>query len=62
MDKDVLMPYLYKLVYKIFTLGCFQLSWSKGNVIKLHLLHKTGSLKEVNNNIGITLLISFGKL
>ena len=57
--KDVLTPYLHTLFNKVFILGCFPSSWSEGYVIPLH---KKGSLNDVNNYRGITLLSTFGKL
>jgi len=57
--KDVLMPFLYSLFNKIFSLGCFPASWTEGHVIPLH---KKGSLNDVNNFRGITLLSTLGKL
>jgi len=57
--KDVLMPFLYSLFNKIFLLGCFPASWTKGHIIPLH---KKGSLNDVNNFRGITLLSTLGKL
>ena len=57
--KDILTPVLSKLFNKIFDLGYFPKSWSEGHVIPLH---KKGSLNNVENYRGITLLSTIGKL
>lgn len=57
--KVIFLPYLTKLFNKIFDLGYFPDSWSEGCIIPLH---KKGSINEVNNYRGITLLSTLGKL
>ena len=57
--KDILVPYLVTLFNKIFELGYFPETWSDGFIVPLH---KKGSLNDVNNYRGITLLSALGKL
>ena len=57
--KSVLLPTLCNLFNKIFEIGLFPESWSEGYVIPLH---KKGSINEVENYRGITLLSVLGKL
>jgi exonuclease III len=57
--RQMLMPSLLILFNKIFQTGYFPESWSEGFVIPLH---KKGSLNDVNNFRGITLLNVLGKL
>ena len=53
------MPILCNLFNKIFELGIFPQEWSEGYVIPLH---KKGSLNDVENYRGITLLSALGKV
>ena len=57
----VLMCYetLLVLFNKLFDMGYFPETWSDGYVIPLH---KKGSINDVNNYRGITLLSTLGKL
>ena len=57
--KATLATYLKHLFNKLFDLGYFPQSWSEGYVIPLH---KKGSIDDVNNYRGITLLSTIGKL
>ena len=57
--KDVLLRVLNMLFNKIFELGYFPESWSEGHVIPLH---KKGSINNVENYRGITLLSTLSKL
>ena len=57
--KNVLSSHLLKLFNKIFEIGYFPEAWSEGFVVPLH---KKGSINEVNNYRGITLLSTLGKL
>jgi len=57
--KNVILPNLLVLFNKIFELGYFPDSWSEGYIVPLH---KKGSVNEVNNYRGITLLSTLGKL
>jgi len=57
--KNVFMPHLLLLFNKIFDKGYFPESWSDGFII---LLHKKGTINDVNNYRGVTLLSSLGKL
>lgn len=53
------MPFILSLFNRIYELGYFPDSWSEGFVVPLH---KKGSLNDVNNYRGITLLSTLGKL
>lgn len=57
--KHVLTPILCNLFNKIFESGYFPEDWSEGHIIPLH---KKGSLINVENYRGITLLSVLGKL
>lgn len=57
--KDILLPTLVLLFNKIYDNGHFPEVWSDGYVIPLH---KKGSVNEVENYRGITLLSTLGKL
>lgn len=57
--KTILLPYILTLFNKIFDIGYFPESWSEGLVVPLH---KKGSVNDVNNYRGITLLSTLGKL
>lgn len=57
--KHILLPILRNLFNRIFESGVFPESWSEGFVVPLH---KKGSLSDVGNYRGITLLSSLGKL
>ena len=57
--KEALLNTLHTMFNNIFKLGYFPESWSEGLVIPLH---KKGSLNDVNNYRGITLLSCIGKL
>ena len=57
--KNILLPILLNLFYKIFENGTFPNDWSEGYIIPLH---KKGSRSEAENYRGITLLSSLGKL
>ena len=54
-----LLTYLHPLFNKIFDLEYFPESWSEGNIVPLR---KKGSLDDVSNFRGITLLSTLGKL
>ena len=54
-----LLMYLHTLFNKIFDLEYFPESWSEGYIVPLH---KKGSLDDVSNFRGITLLSTLGKL
>ena len=56
---NVLMPHLLLLFNKIFDKVYFPESWSDGLII---LLHKKGTINDVNNYRGVTLLSTLGKL
>lgn len=55
----ILLPYIVSLFNSIFNHGYFPKEWSMGEIIPLH---KKGSLNNVDNYRGITLLSVFGKL
>ena len=55
----MLAPVLCRLFNKILHAGYFPESWSKGVIVPLH---KSGSIHEVENYRGITLLSVLGKL
>ena len=55
----VLCPTMLILFNKLFSMGYFPETWSDGYVIPLH---KKGSINDVNNYRGITLLSTLGKL
>ena len=57
--KHILMPSILLLFNTIFTNGYFPASWSDGYIIPLH---KKGSINNVDNYRGITLLNVLGKL
>lgn len=57
--KHILAPILCTLFNKIYEKGYFPECWSEGFVIPLH---KKGSINEVENYRGITLLSTLGKL
>ena len=57
--RTVLLPYVTSLFNKIFESGHFPEMWSKGIITPIH---KKGSIHDVGNYRGITLLSSFGKL
>ena len=57
--KSVLPPTLCNFLNNIFEIGHFPESWSEGYIIPLH---KKGSINEVENYRGITLLSVLGKL
>ena len=57
--KDTLSIYLLSLFNKIFELRYFPKTWTEGFVVPLH---KKGSINDVNNFRGITLLSTLGKL
>ena len=57
--KEALLNTFHTIFNNIFKLGYFPESWSEGLVIPLH---KKGSLNDVNNYRGITLLSCIGKL
>ena len=56
-DKQVLSPYLLTPFNKILDIGYFPDAWSEGFIVPLH---KKGSINEVNNYRGITLLSTLG--
>ena len=58
-SKHVLVPVLYEMFNKIYSLGYFPDRWSEGFIIPLH---KKGKLENVENYRGITLLSCVGKL
>ena len=53
-----LLSYLCTLFNTVFRSGHFPRSWADGYIIPLH---KTGSVNDVNNYRGITLLSCLGK-
>ena len=55
----VLLPYIDTLFNTIFSHGYFPKEWSMGDIIPLH---KKGSINNVDNYGGITLLSTLGKL
>ncbi|MCG7867658.1 MAG: reverse transcriptase family protein, partial [Candidatus Thiodiazotropha taylori] len=57
--RNVLVPTLCNLFNKIYEYGYFPEAWSEGYIIPLH---KKGSINEVENYRGITLLSTLGKL
>ena len=57
--KEVLSTTLLILFNKLFEMGYFPEEWSEGYIIPLH---KKGSINEVENFRGITLLSTLGKL
>ena len=57
--KHIFTNTLCKLFNKIFETGCFPDEWTEGFIIPLH---KKGSLTDVGNYRGITLLSILGKL
>ncbi len=56
---QILLPTLVSLFNRILSIGYFPTEWSEGHIIPLH---KKGSLNEVDNYRGITLLSTLGKL
>ena len=58
-DKEVLSATLLILFNKLYEMGYFLEEWSEGYIIPLH---KKGSINEVENFRGITLLSTLGKL
>ena len=57
--QHVLLPYIESIFNAILNNGYFPSDWSVGEIIPLH---KKGSLNNVDNYRGITLLSAFGKL
>ena len=57
--KQVLVPILCSLLIKVFEYGFFPEERSEGYIVPLH---KKGSLNDVENYRGITLLSALGKL
>ena len=57
--KNLLNPTLLILFNKLFAMGYFPENWSEGYIIPLH---KKGSINDVENYRGITLLSALGKL
>ena len=57
--KHTFTPTLCNLFNKVYETGHFPETWSEGYVIPLH---KKGSINDVENNRGITLLSNVGKL
>ena len=57
--KDILSTTLLILFNKLFGMGYFPKEWSEGSIIPLH---KKGSINDVENYRGITLLSTLGKL
>ena len=57
--KDVLCKTLLILFNKLFSMGYFPKEWTEGFIIPLH---KKGSINDVENYRGITLLSTLGKL
>lgn len=57
--KEQLIPTLHILFNKLFDIGYFPEIWSEGYIIPLH---KKGSINDVENYRGITLLSTLGKL
>ena len=56
---DNLVSYVCRLFNAVFSSGYFPSKWSEGYIVPLH---KKGSINEVENYRGITLLSVFGKL
>ena len=56
---STLLPYLNKLFNLVFNQGYFPVCWSEGYIVPIH---KKGSLNNVENYRGITLLSVIGKL
>ena len=56
---DNLVSYVCKLLNAVFSSGYFSTKWSEGYIVPLH---KKGSINEVENYRGTTLLSVFGKL
>ena len=56
---EALLKTLYVMFNNIFKVGYFPAQWSEGLVVPLH---KKGSINDVNNFRGITLLSCIGKL
>ena len=59
MVKCILGPTLCKLIHKIFDKGHFPEEWSEGYIVPLH---KKGSINDVDDYMGITLLSVLGEL
>ena len=57
--KDILCKTLFILFNKLFGMGYFPKEWTEGFIIPLH---KKGSINDVENYRGITLLSTLGKL
>ena len=57
--KNVVVPILCNLFNKVFEFVFFPEEWSAGYIVPLH---KKGSLNDVENYRGITLLSALGKL
>ena len=56
---SILLPYLNKLFNLVFNQGYFPVCWSEGYIVPIY---KKGSLNNVENYRGITLLSVLGKL
>ena len=56
---DSLLNNLLVMINNIFKIGYFPAQWSEGLLVPLH---KKGSINDVNNYRGITLLSCVGKL
>ena len=59
MEKVLQCRFLTKLLNNIFACGYFSSTWSDGLILPLH---KNGSVDNVENNRGITLLVKISKL
>ena len=57
--ENQLAPYLLNLFNKILDIGYFPEKWTEGYIVPVHT---KGSLSDVNNFRGITLLSTLGKL
>ena len=57
--QQTLLPYIETIFNVILNNGYFPSNWSVGEIVPLH---KKGSLNNVDNYRGVTLLSAFGKL
>lgn len=57
--EDILLPYIVRLFNCILLSGFFPESWSQGVIVPIH---KSGTINDVHNYRGITLLSIFGKM
>ena len=57
--RDILLPHLQTLFNILLNKGYFPFTWTEGYIVPIH---KKGSVNEVDNYRGITLLSTMGKL